>query len=133
MEKKELICIGCPLGCAITVEMEGTKIKRITGNTCPRGKTYAEREVINPMRTVTSTVKVTGGEKEIVSVKTRTEIPKGKIFDVMHELKDIVVMAPVNIGDILAENVAGTGTEIVATANVAAKLRVQMTEAYCEQ
>ena len=121
MEKRDLICIGCPLGCMITVEMEGTEVTNVTGHTCPRGKAYAEKEVTNPMRIVTSTVKVSGGDKVSVSVKTKSDIPKGKIFDVAKALKDVVVEAPVKIGDVLVEDAAQTGVEIVATANVSAK------------
>lgn len=115
MEKRELTCIGCPLGCTLIVEMEGTKVVSIAGNTCPRGKTYAEKEVTNPTRIVTSTVKVSGGDRNLVSCKTKCDIPKGKIFDIMHALKEIVVEAPIKIGDVLVEDVAGTGVEIVAT------------------
>ena len=63
MEKRELICIGCPLGCMISVELEGNEVKNVTGYTCPRGKGYAEKEVTNPMRIVTSSVRVSGGDK----------------------------------------------------------------------
>ena len=86
MEKRELICIGCPLGCMISVELEGKEVKNVTGNTCPRGKVYAEKEVTNPMRIVTSSVRVSGGDKVSVSVKTKSDIPKGKIFDVVRDL-----------------------------------------------
>ena len=111
MEKKELICIGCPMGCPLTVEMEG-------GNTCPRGDAYGRKEVTNPTRIVTSTVRVTGGTLPMVSCKTRTDVPKGKIFDVARALKDVTVRAPVCIGQVLAENVAGTGVDVIATKNV---------------
>ena len=104
MEKRELICIGCPLGCMISVELEG--------------KEYAEKEVTNPMRIVTSSVRVSGGDKVSVSVKTKSDIPKGKIFDVVRDLKDVVAKAPIKIGDILVKDVAETGVDIVATANV---------------
>lgn len=118
MEIKELICIGCPLGCMLAVEMEGTAVLNVTGNTCPRGKAYAEKEVTNPMRIVTSTVRVFGGDRVSVSCKTKSDIPKDKIFDVIRALKDVVVEASVHIGDVLVENVAGTGVDIVATSNV---------------
>lgn len=121
MDKRELICIGCPLGCMLTVHMDGDKVVSVTGNTCPRGKTYAEKEVTNPMRIVTSTVKVSGGDRVSVSCKTKSDIPKGKIFDVCRELKEVVVEAPVKIGDVLVENVAGTGVAIVATSNAYVK------------
>ena len=115
MEKRELTCIGCPLGCQITVELENGEVKTITGNTCEKGRIYAEKEVTNPTRIVTSTVKVEGGSKEFTSVKTKSDIPKSKIFDVMKEINKAVAKAPIEIGDVVIENVAGTGVEIVAT------------------
>lgn len=121
MEKRELICIGCPLGCMMTVEMDGPQILSVSGNTCPKGKSYAEKEVISPTRMVTSVVRVSGGEKTQVSCKTNKDIPKGKIFDVVRALKDVRVEAPVHIGDKLVSDVAGTGADIVATANIAAR------------
>lgn len=121
MEKRDLICISCPLGCMIAVEMEDGNVLNVTGNTCPKGKAYAEKEVTNPMRIVTSSVKVLGGDRALVSCKTKSDIPKGKIFDVARALKEVEVKAPVYIGDVLVEDVAGTGVEIVATSNVREK------------
>lgn len=117
MEKRELICIGCPMGCRMTVEMDGGEVKSVSGYTCPRGKTYAEKEVTNPTRIVTSTVRVTGGSKERVSCKTASDIPKNKIAEVMADINAATVTAPVKIGDVLIENVADTGVDIVATAH----------------
>jgi len=121
MEKRELTCIGCPLGCQITVEMDGDKVVNVTGNTCQRGKIYAEKEVTNPTRVVTSTVKVVDGAKNYTSVKTQTDIPKSKIFDVMKDINKAVAKAPLSIGDVVIENVAGTGVAVVATKAVSAK------------
>ncbi|SHJ60248.1 DUF1667 domain-containing protein [Hespellia stercorisuis] len=118
METRELICIGCPMGCQLTIEMNDTEVVSVAGNTCPRGETYAKKEVTNPTRIVTSTVRVEGGEMDMVSVKTREDIPKGKIFDCVHALKNVTVAAPVNIGDVVLRNAAGTGVDIVATRNV---------------
>ena len=81
MEEKNLICIGCPMGCPLTVKMEHGEVVSVTGNTCKRGDIYARKEVTNPTRIVTSTVRVTGGSEAMVSVKTKEDIPKGKIFD----------------------------------------------------
>ena len=118
MSTVNLICIGCPLGCPLTVEMEGNEVKSVAGNTCPRGDAYAKKELTNPTRIVTSTVRVAGGKLAMVSVKTESDIPKGKIFDCVKALKDIEVKAPVKIGDVIVENVAGTGVNIIATKNV---------------
>ena len=118
MNTVNLICIGCPLGCPLTVEMEGGEVKTVSGNTCPRGDAYARKEMTNPTRIVTSTVRVAGGRLAMVSVKTASDIPKGKIFDCVKALKDVEVKAPVKIGDVIVENVAGTGVNIIATKNV---------------
>lgn len=122
MEKRTLTCIGCPLGCAVTVELDNGEIIRVTGNTCKRGDDYARKEVIHPMRVVTSTVRVTGGKLPVVSVKTGQDIPKEKIMDVMNSLADISVPAPVHIGDIILENVAQTGVNMIATKDVGIKI-----------
>lgn len=118
MEKRELICIGCPLGCPLTVTMEDGEVKAVEGNTCKRGDDYARKEVINPTRIVTSTVMVEGGTDVTVAVKTRTDIPKGRIFECVRALKGVTVKAPVHIGDVIVPNVAGTGVDIIATSNV---------------
>ena len=118
MNTVNLICIGCPLGCPLTVEMEGSEVKAVSGNTCPRGDAYARKEMTNPTRIVTSTVRVAGGRLAMVSVKTASDIPKGKIIDCVKALKDVEVKAPVKIGDVIVENVAGTGVNIIATKNV---------------
>ena len=118
MKTVNLICIGCPLGCPLTVEMEGNEVKSVSGNTCPRGDAYAKKELTNPTRIVTSTVRVAGGRLAMVSVKTESDIPKGKIFDCVKALKDVEVVAPVKIGDVIVENVAGTGVNVIATKNV---------------
>lgn len=117
METRELICIGCPLGCPLTATIDGVNIS-VQGNTCKRGEDYAVKEILNPSRTVTSSIRVIGGEIAMVSVKTARDIPKGKIMDVMKEIRQTKVHAPVHIGDVLIENCAGTSVDIVATKQV---------------
>lgn len=117
MEVRELTCIGCPLGCQLTVTMGENEIK-VEGNTCPRGEAYAKKEVTNPTRIVTSTVKVEGGTIERVSVKTVSDIPKGSIFECMKEIHAAKVKAPVHIGDVILADCAGTGVAVVASKNV---------------
>ncbi len=118
METRELICIGCPLGCPLKVELEGGRAAAVTGNSCKRGDSYARKEVESPTRIVTSSVAVEGGSLAAVSVKTKEDIPKGKIFEVMKALKGVKAQAPIRIGDVLLSNAAGTGVDIVATKNV---------------
>ena len=118
MEQKNLTCICCPLGCQMTVEIENKEVKSVTGNTCKRGDDYARKEVTSPTRIVTSIVKVSGGNASMVSVKTKSDIPKSKIFDCVKALKEVIVQAPVKIGDVILSNVADTGVDVVATKSV---------------
>ena len=98
--------------------MDGAEIISISGNTCKNGDKYARKELTNPTRIVPSLVRVVGGTLGMVSVKTASDIPKGKIFDCVKALKDVEVQAPVKIGDVIVENVAGTGVNVIATKNV---------------
>lgn len=143
--KRELTCINCPLGCQVTVTLDGDHIISVTGNTCPRGERYARNEVIDPRRTVTTTVPVVWGMRDepnesagdcgskrassdaglppydgprVVSVKTASDIPKDKIFDCIKALSSVVAHAPVHIGDVVLPNVCDTGVDVVATKNV---------------
>ena len=118
MEERNLTCISCPMGCSLTVVMEQGTVVSVSGNTCKRGDIYARKEVTDPTRIVTTTVRVEGGEAEMVSVKTKEDIPKGKIFDCVRALKDVTVKAPIHIEDVILSDVAGTGMDIVATKEV---------------
>jgi CxxC motif-containing protein len=118
MCKKELICIGCPMGCSLEIELEENIVKKVSGNSCKIGENYAVKECTNPMRIVTSSVAVLGGDTDMVSVKTEKDIPKHKIFECIKELKGIKVNSPINIGDTILENVAGTGVNIIATRKI---------------
>lgn len=113
--QRELTCICCPVGCALTVNITSDNSVTVTGNRCPRGAAYGEKEVTNPTRIVTSTVRVAGYPDAVVSVKTASDIPKGKITDCMKALAGVTATAPIHVGDVIVENVADTGVNIVAT------------------
>ncbi len=121
MYTKQLICINCPLGCPLTVTLnQDDSIASVTGNTCPRGAQYAQKELTAPTRIVTSIVRVNGSVAgtATVSCKTRSDIPKEKIFEIVAELKTVTASAPIQIGDVLKANVAGTGVDVIATKTV---------------
>ena len=110
---KELTCIVCPIGCTLSVNIEGDAVTEVKGNTCNRGKVYAENECVNPQRTITSTMKCVNGE--VITVKTDCAIPKSKMFECMNVINNTVVKTPVSVGDILVKDVFGSN--IVATQN----------------
>ncbi|MCL2055991.1 MAG: DUF1667 domain-containing protein [Oscillospiraceae bacterium] len=113
---KSIICIGCPMGCALAVTLESGEVTAIEGALCPRGEAHAKKECLNPTRILTSSVPVRGGG--MLSVKTAGDIPKDKIFACMAALKNIAVDAPVKIGDVIVRDAAGTGVDIVATRSI---------------
>lgn len=113
--ERELICINCPLGCALTVCLDEKGAVSVRGNTCPRGEEYGKREVTDPRRTVTSTVRIQGKRESALPVKTAAPIPKGKIMECMEMLRAVEVRLPVEAGDIILEDAAGTGIPVIAT------------------
>jgi CxxC motif-containing protein len=119
--KREMICIGCPMGCYITVESVGTKKSAIGGNRCKVGLQYAEKELSNPERTLTTTVKVKSGNLPLVSVKTNKPFPKNKLFEAMALLSQVAVQAPIKIGEPIIQNILDTGVDVVATKNIQKK------------
>ena len=113
---RELICIVCPKGCPLKVELEGKTVLSVTGHTCKRGEAYAREECTAPMRTLTTTAAVEGGG--VVPVKTDRTVPKELLFDCMREINRIRVPSDAKLGDVVLENLLGTGANVVTTRNV---------------
>ncbi len=116
METREMTCIICPMGCALRVTRDGDTIT-VTGNTCKRGEKYGIQEMTMPMRTVTTSVTCRGGDRPLVSVKTKDQVPKEKIAEVLEACREASVQAPVRVGDVILADAAGAGSDVVATCN----------------
>ncbi len=116
MEKiRELTCIVCPRGCSLRVTLGGEdEVLCVEGNACKRGAHYATDECVNPQRTVTSTVRCSDGE--VTPVRTERAVPKSLVSDVMREINEALLSRSVTVGDVIIENVAGTGVNVIATA-----------------
>lgn len=112
---KIVTCTECPMGCTITIEHEGNNIISITGNTCPRGKLYAENELICPKRVVTSTIKSTDGK--FVPVKTKDPVPKSEIFAVMEKINSVTCTTPIKTGTIVYKNISD-GVDLVVAGSI---------------
>ncbi len=110
---KTITCICCPKGCLVTLDTDKPE-ETVKGFGCPQGKDYAIGELTHPMGTISSTVEIKGGLHPRIPVKTNGNIPKEKIFEVMDEINKISVESPIKCGDILLEDVLGTGVNIVA-------------------
>ncbi len=104
--QRQLTCIVCPMGCSLNVELDGDKVLGVSGNTCPRGKVYAQNECTNPVRTVTTTVRTASGE--ILPVKTKQPIPKNQVKNAMKIINKAVAVLPIRVGDVIIEDVFGS-------------------------
>ena len=123
IEKLSLTCIICPMGCSMEVEVETNasgqkKVLSVKDNGCKRGEQYAAKEVQNPTRTLTTTIKVEGGELPLVPVKTAGEVPKASLLQCMEVVRRASCKAPVKRGDVLIYDLLGTGVNVVACADI---------------
>ena len=116
--KKEITCIVCPIGCKILIKSDGKSFELISGNKCKKGVEYARSEALDPRRMLTSSVLVIKGEWPLVSVKSSKPVPKKKIFEVLKEIKQKELKAPIKIGQKIIKNVANTGIDIIATKQI---------------
>ena len=138
MARQNIICIGCPMGCELTVWSEGSDVKdgnasgdstkdgnvkdsnakgdiKVTGELCKIGVTYGIEEASNPTRNIATSVRVEGGDIPMLSVKNDRPIPKGKIMDCVRAVHKVKMVAPVDMGDLVLADAAGTGVGFVAT------------------
>jgi CxxC motif-containing protein len=115
MMKREITCIVCPRGCRLTADIQGQTIT-VTGQGCNRGEKHAMDEILHPVRSLTSIVRVSNREDTMVSVKSENPVPKGQLFAIMEKIHATTVEAPVAIGDCIIDNVCGT--RIVATKEI---------------
>lgn len=113
--KRTITCIVCPRGCTMTAEIQEEKIT-VSGHTCPKGEKHAIGECTNPVRSLTSSIRVANREDTMVSVKSADPVPKGQMFAIMEQIRSARAQAPIAIGDVLIDNVCGT--RIVATKEI---------------
>jgi len=111
---KDLYCITCPSGCRLTVESHDGALS-VEGHGCKRGIAFAEAELTNPTRSLTTTVRTKHPDFPVLPVRTDGEIPKGKIMDAMRALSGVLLDRPMDCGDTVLEDVAGTGVRVIAT------------------
>lgn len=119
-ETTKLICITCPVGCALDVTHDGETILNVDGNACKRGIDYAKQELTDPRRMVTTTVRVKGGLHPLLPVYTSAPIPKPRVFDLLREIRQVEVEAPVKMGQVILSNVVETDVNVLASRDMPA-------------
>ena len=123
-ETLQFNCTTCPSECLLTVEVEhdanGTvvEVRSVTGNNCPRGDKFAHQELTCPMRVLTTTVAVSGGDEALLPVRTAEAIPLALHAQAMDLIRSVVVEVPIRMGDVVLEDLLGTNIDLVASMNI---------------
>jgi len=114
-EKRHFVCVVCPIGCEIDVVHDGSKIVSMEGSKCKKSEEFVSQELIEPMRILTTTVRIQGARWPVIPVRTDKSVPRRLFPRIMRQLRHIKLQAPVNILDVVVRDIVGTGTNIIAT------------------
>jgi CxxC motif-containing protein len=117
-ENKHFTCVICPIGCEIDVQLEDGNVVSTEGNKCAKSEEFVLQELKEPMRILTTTIRIRGAKWAMLPVRTDEPIPKRLLFKVIEELANIEMQAPVKVSDVIIGDIAGTGANIVATRNM---------------
>ena len=124
IETLQFNCTTCPSECLLTVEIEResdgsvVEVRSVTGNNCPRGDKFAHQELTCPMRVLTTTVAVSGDDEALLPVRTAEAIPLALHAQTMTLIRDLVVNAPIRMGDVVLEDLLDTGIDLIASMDI---------------
>lgn len=124
IESLQFNCTTCPSECLLTVEVERdangavTAVRSVTGNSCPRGDKFDHQELTCPMRVLTTTVAVSGGDEALLPVRTAEAIPLSLHAQAMDLIRGMVIDAPIRMGDIVLEDLLGTNIDLIASMDI---------------
>ena len=124
IETLQFNCTTCPSECLLTVEIERdvngnvARVRSVTGNSCPRGDKFAHQELTCPMRVLTTTVAVSGGDEALLPVRTAEAIPLALHAQAMALIRGVVVKAPIRMGDVVLEDLLDTNIDLIASMDI---------------
>lgn len=124
IETLRFSCTTCPSECLLTVEVERdadgavAEVHSVIGNSCPRGDTFARQELTCPMRVLTTTIAISGGDETLLPVRTAEAIPLALHAQAMDLIRGLVVNAPIRMGDVVLENLLGTSINLIASMDI---------------
>ncbi len=124
IETLQFNCTTCPSECLLTVEVERgadvavVEVRSVTGNSCPRGDTFAHQELTCPMRVLTTTVAVSGGDEALLPVRTAEAIPLKLHAQAMDLIRGLVIEAPIRMGDTVLKDLLNTGIDLIASMDI---------------
>jgi len=120
--KKKLVCIECPKGCALDVDIENCRVVKVSGSQCPKGEKYAASEIEDPRRILTATILTKGFALKLLPVRTDKSIPKTRIKETMKAIRKLSVAECVKTGDIITKDFLSLGANLIATRDLRCKL-----------
>lgn len=115
MAVRVMTCLECPRGCRLSIDVD---THEVTGNVCPRGDAFAKAELTNPLRVLTTTVRIDSDTETMLPVRSKDGIPKAKLFDAMKVIQSVRAKAPVRVGDVILPDLCGTGIPLIATKDI---------------
>jgi CxxC motif-containing protein len=115
VQKKHFVCVVCPIGCEIDVVHDGSKIISMEGNRCEKSEEFISQELVEPMRILTTTVRVQGSRLSVIPVRTDKAVPKRLFPHIMKQLRHIKLQAPVSMLDVVVKDILHTGAAVIAT------------------
>ncbi len=118
LEKRHFTCVTCPVGCEINVELQDGRVVSMEGNKCDKGEEFVLQELEEPMRILTTTVRLKGARWAMLPVRTDAPLPRRLLLRAIEELAGVELQAPVKLYDVVLRGVAGTGANIIATRNM---------------
>ena len=124
IETLKFNCTTCPSECLLTVEVERdddgnvAEVHSVTGNSCPRGDKFAHQELTCPMRVLTTTVAVSGGDEDLLPVRTAEAIPLALHAQAMNLIRGLVIEAPIRMSDVVLPNLLDTDINLVASMDI---------------
>ncbi len=116
--QEKIICVGCPMGCLVTVTIDNGEVTATEGNRCKQGEKYVLEEYRNPVRTLTATLLTLGSSRPLLPVRTSRPIPKTKMMSAAAVLAGVRVRPPVRIGEVVVSQPDGIGVDVIATADL---------------
>ena len=116
--EERIICVGCPMGCLVTLTISNREVMAIEGNKCKQGEKYVLEEYYNPVRILTTTVLTQGSSQPLLPVRTAKPIPKAKMMSAVRTLAKVRVKPPIKIGEVVVAKPAGIGADVVASADL---------------
>ncbi|MBL8967334.1 MAG: DUF1667 domain-containing protein [Spirochaetaceae bacterium] len=124
-ETRKFVCIACPRGCPLEVDAEpdgkgGFAALAVRGNACRRGEDYGRAEIVDPRRSLTSTLRTEGAAERRLPVRTTGGVPLGRLVEAARALDGLVARPPLKCGDVIVNNLLGLGVDLVATDDLSA-------------